>query len=513
MSIKSIDELKESINQSTLVIFSIILFFSLIGSYFIHAHSLEKEKLLNRQKINSAIESYKSNLSEKLSIISSSTVFLDYLHSGEETRSQLYPQFLYQLSSLKSKSISGMNLMDSNKVSIANYGTPTKTFITIDLCYLNRALDSEMGGCRFYWKLFFNKKDLINEIIKANHSIKNCNECLGYEFLQNYLGNFKIHDSLNINLKLTIPNKKDYFFYSYLALMTFTLILFAIWNWHRLNKLLNTYITDPIKNLAKSLKSNSNFKSENSIEEINYLAQEINSWQLKLEQMKSDENSIKLGKIAAQVAHDIRSPISVIDMLINDAPNFPEERTLILRHALQRIEDISNNFLAQYKSPSEKEEITREYIPEILENMISEKRIQYGHRNIEFVLTIEDTISSFSWVHAGDFKRVLSNLINNAIESISNSGTVKVNLFALENSLRIEIIDNGCGIDNEMLPKIKAGGISVGKKYGSGLGLSHAIKKIKEWNGTLEITSQVRVGTAISIQLPSAAKTRAMNSS
>ena len=86
MKIKNIEDLKRSINWSTLLAFCVIFGFSLVGLFVIHGKFLQKRTLYEKQQIVTAADVYKSNLSEKLSIIASSTVFLDYLRSGENSR-------------------------------------------------------------------------------------------------------------------------------------------------------------------------------------------------------------------------------------------------------------------------------------------------------------------------------------------------------------------------------------------------------------------------------------------
>lgn len=68
--------------------------------------------------------------------------------------------------------------------------------------------------------------------------------------------------------------------------------------------------------------------------------------------------------------------------------------------------------------------------------------------------------------------------------------------------LRIEIIDNGCGIPEEIMKKIIDGGFSFRKKEGSGLGVSYAIKCINSWGSDYDIYSKPNEGTTFGINLP-----------
>ncbi len=507
MKIKNIEDLKNNINRSTIFIFFIIFTTALVGLYLTHNQFIQKQALLNHREIVSAINTYKSNLSEKLSIIASSTVFLDYLRSGNESRDRLYSQFLSQMSSLKSKSISGMQLIDPAGKIIFNYGDQTSIFTTLKLCYLDQTLDPEMGDCRFLWKLYFRGSDLLNDILSMNNSIQICSNCTYYNFFDNEFGSFPIKSNSDYKVNLNFLGKKDYFFYIYLLLMSVTLILFGSWSWYRLNYILNNYIANPIKNLTNCLMANNSLNQTNDIEEIKFLIDEINSWRKKLNKIQLDEKNTELAAIAAQVAHDIRSPLTAIDMLIRNLMDIPEDYRIMLHAASQRISDIANNFLLQYKMPLFSSEssssINNEYIPSILECMISEKRSQYIDRDIKLKFSIANYAwDTFSFINASDFKRVLSNLINNSIEAIDLSGYVEVSLKKYNGCLIIDIADNGCGIPADLLPKIMEAGLSFGKKNGSGLGLSHAKKMIEGWHGNLGIKSGIGKGTSIEINLP-----------
>lgn len=141
----------------------------------------------------------------------------------------------------------------------------------------------------------------------------------------------------------------------------------------------------------------------------------------------------------------------------------------------------------------------------MLISLISEKRAQHRNDAIKFIISLEEnTYGKFSIISASAFNRVLSNLIDNAIEALANE--IKINLSILKlgvkNILAIQIQDNGCGISPEILHNILNGRSISNKEKGNGLGLPHAIKTIeKEWGGQLRVRSSVDVGTTIDITL------------
>ncbi len=213
-----------------------------------------------------------------------------------------------------------------------------------------------------------------------------------------------------------------------------------------------------------------------------------------------------IAETTAQVAHDIRSPLAALNMASKCLTGLPEQERVLIRNATNRISDITNNLLTKYKLKDDEKEkhLKTELVSSLLEHLISEKRFQMMEQSIELVLGLGDnTHSCFVNLDPAKFKRTVSNLINNASEAIHHTkGVTKLTLEKSADTLTIKIIDNGKGIPADILPRIKQGGISVGKKGGFGLGISGAIQNIKSWGGSYDIQSNLGEGTTFIIKLP-----------
>lgn len=222
------------------------------------------------------------------------------------------------------------------------------------------------------------------------------------------------------------------------------------------------------------------------------------------------EKKQALGELAGQVAHDIRSPLLALDMILMDLTEIQEQKRIRARNAVSRIRDIANDLkqkgqgkatLVTPKTPT----LSVELIPILVDSLVSEKRIQF---RVLSDISIEDVVSPscyclFSKVNASEFHRVLSNLINNAVEAMEGrKGIVTVSLALHDDQVRIQIQDSGRGISADLLPKVGQPGMTFGKKDGSGLGVYHAKNTVTSWGGTLEICSQKGLGTTVEILLP-----------
>ena len=503
---KNVDTIKNTINRSIVSMFLILIISAVFVIYFT-SDDFKQNLFINQQEIEFSRDLYKSRLSEKLSIIATSFIFIDYLRSGIDTRAKIEPAFLTRITSIIPSSVVGMKIFDKNSNEIFNYGTISSTQISLKLCYLNQMLDPAIGDCDFEWQLYFRVDYLLQDLQKINPHIKQCKDCPQYDLMAGkQLGSFPVISASGYMVPLSIENSRDYFFYLYFLLMTVALVIFGVWSWHRVSSLLRVYIAQPIKNVSAGLKSDNLILDENNIEEIQYLISEINNWKNRLEKIKSDEHAVRLGEIAAQLAHDIRSPLAVIDMLSKQLTEIPANYKKLLQNASQRIADIANSFLNQYRMPAElsHDELTPQHLASLLKQMIDEKISQYSNREINIDLNIEKNAEHVNVnVNANHFKRIISNLINNAVEAIDTKGQVNLACECNDFFTRITLSDSGRGIPQNILPKIKAGGTSLGKKHGSGLGLSHAIKNIKAWNGQFDIQSEIGKGTQVIIILPS----------
>ncbi|MFH1357366.1 MAG: HAMP domain-containing sensor histidine kinase, partial [bacterium] len=249
--------------------------------------------------------------------------------------------------------------------------------------------------------------------------------------------------------------------------------------------------------------------------EYHGLIEEIEKYQ---EQLQNDAELHAKLQIASQVAHDIRSPLSALNMVTHDLKELPEEERLIIRSAVQRIEDIANDLAtkrhkAQGVGLKEKNqnnlEVKAKLLSSLVEQMVSEKRTEYRSKTGVNIESQFDATSYglFAKINSREFKRIISNLINNSIEALKDKGNISLSMTTVNDSMiQLSVTDDGEGIPADIIPKLMQKGASFGKeehkKSGSGLGLYHAKETIESWGGDVKIESTVDEGTTITITLP-----------
>jgi signal transduction histidine kinase len=105
--------------------------------------------------------------------------------------------------------------------------------------------------------------------------------------------------------------------------------------------------------------------------------------------------------------------------------------------------------------------------------------------------------------YAAKINQVVMNLLTNAIDACPDGGTVTVRTRAEDPGVRIEVADNGCGIDPEHRDRIFDPFFTtkpVGQGTGLGLSISYGI--IQDHGGTIEVESTIGQGTVFTIHLP-----------
>lgn len=223
------------------------------------------------------------------------------------------------------------------------------------------------------------------------------------------------------------------------------------------------------------------------------------------------EKEAAIGRIAAQVAHDIRSPLVALDAALKDTVELSEKKRVIVRHAVNRIRDVANSLLEKNRqqpglAPTTVagEPLDVHLLSSLIDPVITEKRLQFESKpgiTIDFGL-IKDSYGLFARLQPVEFRRMISNLVNNAVEALGDKGAVDVRLAHEEKTIIIIVSDDGKGIPPEILSKLGRRGETHGKAGGSGLGLFHAKSAAEAWGGSLAITSEPGKGTSVTIRLP-----------
>lgn len=263
-------------------------------------------------------------------------------------------------------------------------------------------------------------------------------------------------------------------------------------------------ILSPINLFTQSIESfNAGEQSEitvkNDIKEFKILSDFIQKSFTRIsKQLEREKN------ISAQVAHDIRSPLSALEIGIKLLPiSFDESRRVLLRDAVRHIKDITNILEKNDSNNKANENTIPSQLAVLLDNVISERRLALSCHDVKInQLYQSEAYGYFSNVVPSMIKRVLTNLFNNSYDAIgNNSGLITVNLHDHNGFCIISITDSGHGIPSSDSALLFNKGFTT-KKNGHGLGLYHAKETLAEWGASIEIFSTEKKGTEVKILIP-----------
>ncbi len=228
------------------------------------------------------------------------------------------------------------------------------------------------------------------------------------------------------------------------------------------------------------------------------LADNISSLYLAVSEIEKDK---QLKNSLFKITHEVKNPIAVckgyLDMIDINNKEKLSKYIPIIKQEIDRSLNIMSDFMEFSKIKIDKELLD---INVLLEDIIKELDLIMGNKNIKMTSRItQDEIFI-----EGDYnrlKQVFINIIKNSMESIDKKGNIDITTHVLKDKYYIEVTDNGCGMDEYTLSKVKELFFTT-KNKGSGLGVSLSTEIIKAHSGSIDYTSKPNKGTKVVVKLP-----------
>lgn len=292
-----------------------------------------------------------------------------------------------------------------------------------------------------------------------------------------------------------------------------------------LRRVISKKILQPLENLVNVVKRKAKHPLDgtSALDDIGPAPKEVQTLKTAYEEMVANfqnehrerneaDKRAALYDFARQIAHDIRGPLAALDMEIGSVTQLPEGSRVLIRSIVARIHDIANDLVSKkatppsLEQPMSSEETSIQLLSGLMEGIVTEKRGQHRGRIGLEIRSVNDASSYglFANIKIHEFKRALSNLIDNSVEAIGRTGQVTVGARLETDQVVVYVKDNGKGIPEEIIPKLAQRDKTFGKEKGTGLGLYQVRISVESWGGTISISSQVGAGTTIELFLPSA---------
>jgi PAS domain S-box-containing protein len=223
-------------------------------------------------------------------------------------------------------------------------------------------------------------------------------------------------------------------------------------------------------------------------------------------QLKDAERLAAIGSTAGMVGHDIRNPLQA---MISDAYLLRSELTSTPECAskegiTESLESIENNIAYIDKIVSDLQDYTRTLKPDFREVNVkdlinSTLAVAKAPKRIKTSIVVDERFILST--DATYLRRILTNLILNAVQAIPDEGKLTIEAYKEKDKVIIGIKDTGVGIPEKIKPKLFTP-LFTTKAKGQGLGLAVVKHLIEGLNGKISFESEEGKGTKFIIELP-----------
>lgn len=226
----------------------------------------------------------------------------------------------------------------------------------------------------------------------------------------------------------------------------------------------------------------------------------------RLQQIEQRHDRLKeLGEMAAMVAHEIRNPLggikgfaSLLARDLKDQPDLLKMAKSIVEgtDTLNRLVTTILNYARPVKLRTEKVDLNKMLLS-LKEHVEADSGID---KRVKIVVNAMGP--SFEVRADADLlKSAVLNLVVNAIQAMSEGGTVTLETQQEAEFAIIKVADTGCGISPENIPKLYSPFFTT-RANGNGFGLAEVLKIVQAHGGKIDVASQLGKGTCFTIKIP-----------
>jgi signal transduction histidine kinase len=226
------------------------------------------------------------------------------------------------------------------------------------------------------------------------------------------------------------------------------------------------------------------------------------------ESLRKNERLTTLGLLAAEIAHEIRNPLTVLKLLhgglnLEFADGDPRRTDVrVIGEKLDQLEAIVTRVLNFAKAPSSLH--SRHQVAEIVGDTLVLIRLKLAQSNVK--VSFEPPAQSIVVEgHKGQLQQVVLNLLINSLQAMPEGGGITIRLGSEARGAAsyavLDVEDTGSGIPDAVQGRI-FDSFLTGRSDGTGLGLAIAKRVLQGHNGDIQLVSSSPSGTTLRITLP-----------
>jgi len=249
-------------------------------------------------------------------------------------------------------------------------------------------------------------------------------------------------------------------------------------------------------------------------DELGRLAKSFNTMTEKLAEMQGQvyqsDKLASVGRLAAGVAHEINNPLtgvltysSFLLKRVDGNPEAKEDLETIVRETKRCREIVKGLLDFSRQAPA-----TKSYVDlrEVVDRSLTIVANRLGSDHVTVEKRIDADLPRFR-ADPNQLTQVLINLLVNAVDAIGKGrGEIVLSARSLGSEsgrkIEIKVSDTGCGIEPEEIGKVFEPFFTTKQHEGTGLGLAVVWGIVDEHGGTIDLESDVGVGTTVTLHLP-----------
>jgi signal transduction histidine kinase len=279
---------------------------------------------------------------------------------------------------------------------------------------------------------------------------------------------------------------------------------------------LSQRLLSPIRTLTEGVKAVAAGDLTRKVEvrsedELGLLAREFNAMAASLGQQRDElrraERLAAVGRISAQITHEIRNPLNAIglnaELLVEElepgrAPGEARQLVAAIQREVDRLNGVAEEYLRFARLP--KPTLGRHDLNEVVGSLLDFLAPELQAAGVEVVRELSAEPLGLRG-DEGQLRAVFLNLYRNSREAMPSGGRLTIRTRRDREAVEAEVADTGGGIPPEVLTRIFEPFYST-KERGTGLGLAFVLQVVKEHGGTIHCDSAQGRGTTFTVRIP-----------